>query len=154
MRRYWLLFLVIALAGNAFAAESIKVAAAADLNYAMNELADRFQAATGTKVLLSFGSSGNLFSQIQNGAPFDLFFSADEDYPQEAGSRRFDGCRDSAHLCDWTPGVVGAEYFGARSEQVADEPSGGDFSVSKFRLPIRNTHLMDERRWLRWNTMA
>lgn len=67
----------------AFAVEPITVAAAADLNYALPELAGRFEQATGMKVVISFGASGNLFSQIQNGAPFDLFFSADEDYPKK-----------------------------------------------------------------------
>jgi molybdate transport system substrate-binding protein len=63
-------------------AEEIKVAAAADLNYAMKDLAKRFQQKTGNQVLLSFGSSGNFYSQIQNGAPYDVFFSADIDYPK------------------------------------------------------------------------
>jgi molybdate transport system substrate-binding protein len=108
MSRYFLLFLVLLLAVNGVAAETIKVAAAADLNYAMNELADRFQASIGTKVLLSFGSSGNLLSQIQNGAPFDLFFSADEDYPKKLAAA---GAMDTAtlktyaigHLVLWVP---------------------------------------------------
>jgi molybdate transport system substrate-binding protein len=83
MRKTCLLLLLLATAACGFAAEQVTVAAAADLNYAMNELASRFEATTGTKVTLSFGSSGNLFSQIQSGAPFDLFFSADEDYPKK-----------------------------------------------------------------------
>ena len=59
------------------------VAAAADLNPALNEIAQQFQKKTGVKVKLSFGSSGALTQQIQNGAPFDLFFSADMDYPRQ-----------------------------------------------------------------------
>jgi molybdate transport system substrate-binding protein len=63
--------------------DEITVAAAADLNYALQEIATRFTENTGTQVKLSFGSSGNLYSQIQNGAPFDLFFSADSEYPKK-----------------------------------------------------------------------
>ena len=109
MRRYLLLSL-LALASPGFlqAAESITVAAAADLNFALTEVASRFEAATGTKVALSFGSSGNLYSQIQNGAPFDLFFSADEDYPKKLAAT---GLVDATtirvyaigHLVLWVP---------------------------------------------------
>lgn len=66
-------------AGNS----EISVAAAADLSSALPELAARYQKQTGVVVRLTFGSSGNLTQQIKNGAPFDLFFSADEDYPKQ-----------------------------------------------------------------------
>lgn len=61
----------------------INIAAAADLSSVLPELAATYQKQTGVIVRLSFGSSGNLAQQIKNGAPFDLFFSADEDYPQQ-----------------------------------------------------------------------
>ena len=64
-------------------AQELHVAAAADLNFALPEIAKAFEAQTGTKVLLSFGSSGNLFAQIQSGAPFDVFCSADMEYPRK-----------------------------------------------------------------------
>src|SRR5438045_6265435 len=70
------------------ASAQITVAAAADLNAALTEIAADYEKSGGGAVLLSFGSSGNLFHQIQNGAPFDVFFSADLDYPNrliEAG---------------------------------------------------------------------
>jgi molybdate transport system substrate-binding protein len=59
------------------------VAAAADLSAALKEIGDRYEKKTGVKVKLSFGASGALTQQIQNGAPFDLFFSADMDYPHQ-----------------------------------------------------------------------
>lgn len=55
----------------------ITVAAASDLRPAFEELGRRFTARTGTKVTFSFGSSGLLHQQVVNGAPFDLFASAD-----------------------------------------------------------------------------
>src|SRR6266436_6268417 len=61
----------------------IRVAAAADLQFAMQDVAAQFERQTGTKVDVTYGSSGNFFSQMQNGAPFDLFFSADIDYPRK-----------------------------------------------------------------------
>jgi len=62
---------------------TVTVAAASDLTYAMNEIAANFQKATGCTVRLSLGSSGNFLTQIENGAPFDVFFSADISYPQK-----------------------------------------------------------------------
>ena len=62
---------------------TVTVAAASDLTYAMNEIAANFQKATGCTVRLSMGSSGNFLSQIENGAPFDVFFSADIAYPKK-----------------------------------------------------------------------
>lgn len=56
------------------------VAAASDLQFALPEVAAAFEAETGRSVRLTFGSSGNLARQIRQGAPFQLYLSADEDY--------------------------------------------------------------------------
>jgi molybdate transport system substrate-binding protein len=68
------------------AAATITVAAAADLTFAFKEVVPQFEKASGDTVKLSFGSSGNFFAQIQNGAPYDLFFSADIGYPKKLGA--------------------------------------------------------------------
>ncbi|MFN7148443.1 MAG: molybdate ABC transporter substrate-binding protein [Microthrixaceae bacterium] len=60
--------------------EEITVAAAADLRLAFEELGASFEADTGTKVTFSFGSSGQLKEQVLNGAPFDVFASANVDF--------------------------------------------------------------------------
>src|SRR5262250_702442 len=64
-------------------AQEITVAAAADLQFAMQETTARFQKETGKTVKVINGSSGNFFQQIQNGGPFDMFFSANVDYPKK-----------------------------------------------------------------------
>jgi molybdate transport system substrate-binding protein len=69
-------------------AEEITIAAASDLNFAIKDVIAEYEKATGQHVKLSLGSSGNFYAQIQNGAPFDLYFSADIGYPkklEEAG---------------------------------------------------------------------
>jgi molybdate transport system substrate-binding protein len=66
--------------------KEIRIAAAADLKFAIGELSETFEKQTGIKVDVTYGSSGNFFSQLQNGAPFDLFFSADIAYPIELES--------------------------------------------------------------------
>jgi molybdate transport system substrate-binding protein len=75
--------LMIVACGSARATDEINIAAASDLQFVMKEIAARYETQTGRAVKLSFGSSGNFFAQIQNGAPFDLFFSADADYPRK-----------------------------------------------------------------------
>jgi molybdate transport system substrate-binding protein len=59
------------------------VAAAADLSSALKDVTSSFKKKTGIKIELSFGASGALTQQIHNGAPFDIFFSADMDFPRQ-----------------------------------------------------------------------
>jgi len=81
MRRLLALFFL--LTGIFATAQEIVVAAAADMSAVLPQVAAGYTKKTGQAVKLSFGSSGNLTSQIRNGAPFDVFFSADEQYPQQ-----------------------------------------------------------------------
>jgi molybdate transport system substrate-binding protein len=64
------------------AAQGLAVAAASDLQSVLPAIVAQFERDTGQHVRLTFGSSGNFFTQIQNGAPFDVFLSADIDYPR------------------------------------------------------------------------
>jgi molybdate transport system substrate-binding protein len=64
-------------------AQEIAVAAGADLKFAMTDVAAQYEKQSGNKVNVTYGSSGNFYSQLQNGAPFDLFFSADIDYARK-----------------------------------------------------------------------
>jgi len=61
----------------------VTVAAASDLTYAMKEIAADFEKSAGCSVRVSYGSSGNFETQIENGGPFDVFFSADIEYPKK-----------------------------------------------------------------------
>jgi molybdate transport system substrate-binding protein len=101
------LFAVL-LAGSYARAQAVKVAAAADLKFAMEELAEQFEKDTGAKLDITYGSSGNFMTQIQNGAPFDLFFSADSEYPKklEAAGLVESGTPHEyaiGHIVIWTP---------------------------------------------------
>jgi molybdate transport system substrate-binding protein len=64
-------------------AEQINVAAASDLNFAIKEIIQEFERDTGHRVGLALGSSGSFYAQIVNGAPFDVFLSADLNYPKQ-----------------------------------------------------------------------
>jgi molybdate transport system substrate-binding protein len=70
--------LALGVARAAHAENPPVVAAAADLKFALEEVAAKFKADTAQEVKLSFGSSGNFVRQLQQGAPFEMFLSADE----------------------------------------------------------------------------
>ena len=91
---------------------TLTVAAAADLSEVMNTIAADFQGKTGCVVRLSTGSSGNFLSQIENGAPFDLFFSADFAYPKKLES---EGLAGSTYLY-----AVGKIVLWARNDSRLD----------------------------------
>jgi molybdate transport system substrate-binding protein len=82
-RRRFTLWLAASIAVAAFGTPSFAqpqatVAAASDLKFALEEVSARFEHDTGQKIRLVFGSSGNFYSQIVQGAPFHVFMSADE----------------------------------------------------------------------------
>ncbi len=101
----------------AASAAELKVAAAADLTFAFKDVAARFQSQTGNHLKLTFGSSGNFFAQVQNGAPFDLFFSADVDYPKRL---------EAAGLAE--PGTI---YEYASGKLVLWVPNGSKIDLSR-----------------------
>ena len=76
-----LVFFTLVLAACA-PAQELKVAAAADLDVAMKKVAAAFQQQTGIQLKITYGSSGHFFAEIRNGAPFDVFLSADRSYPE------------------------------------------------------------------------
>ena len=71
---------LIAVVPPVCAGEVARIAAAADLQFALTEIAASYQQETGVQLKFSFGSSGNFTRQIEQGAPFDLFLCADENY--------------------------------------------------------------------------
>jgi len=77
---YFFLFTLIWLAPTIRAAE-ISVAVAANFTKPMREIAQAFEKASGHTLKMSFGASGKFYAQIHNGAPFEVFFSADQEKP-------------------------------------------------------------------------
>ena len=86
-----------------FAQQQLIIAAAADLQPVMKEITARFEKQTGTQVKLVFGSSGNFFAQLQNGAPFDLFLSADVEYPRKLEAA---GLAEPGSLYEYATGKI------------------------------------------------
>ena len=85
MKLLRLLFIICSLlAATTAHAEKITIAAAADLKFAMDEIVSGFKSSyPGNEVEVIYGSSGKFYTQIMQGAPYDLFFSADISYPRE-----------------------------------------------------------------------
>ncbi|WP_374468708.1 molybdate ABC transporter substrate-binding protein [Phenylobacterium sp.] len=106
------LALTLAAAGAASAGET-QVAVAANFTEPARVIAERFRARTGHTAALSFGSSGQFYAQIVNGAPFEVFLSADVDRPQKAEAEgltvagtRFTYASGRLVLYSRTPGLV------------------------------------------------
>ena len=107
------------------------MAAAADLQPVMPVLSQAYEHATGVKLVVSFGSSSTLATQILDGAPMDIFLGADFTYPEKivaAGSGRWDCSRC---VCEGDAGAVGAEGFGSAAVEHRDadrsaSEDGGD----------------------------
>jgi molybdate transport system substrate-binding protein len=74
--------LLLALSGTAFAGQT-NVAVAANFTEAAKEIAAAFKTRTGHDAVLSFGSSGQLYTQITQDAPFQIMLSADAERPQK-----------------------------------------------------------------------
>lgn len=84
MLRRLILALALVLLATPALAGTTRVAVAANFTEPAKAIAERFKARTGHTATLSFGSSGQFFTQIANGAPFEVFLSADVERPQKA----------------------------------------------------------------------
>lgn len=128
------LLLPLALAGAARAAE-VQVAVAANFMVPMQKIAAAFERETGHKAVLSFGSTGRIYAQVRNGAPFDVLVSADDETPLrlEQEGRTVPGTRFTyavGRLVLWSamPGVVDDQ--GA----VLRRPGDGKIAIADPRL--------------------
>lgn len=93
-------------------AKTLLVAAASDLVYCIDELSAAFgKQAPGAEVKVSTGASGNFFAQIKRGAPFDVFMSADMDYPRQLAQ---EGAADPASLQPYAIGRLAVWTLDAR----------------------------------------
>jgi molybdate transport system substrate-binding protein len=120
--------LLVLFATPALAAET-KVAVAANFTEPAKQIAARFKARTGHNATLSFGSSGQFYTQIANGAPYEVFLSADRERPEKAEAEglavagsRFTYAIGRLVLFSKTPALVdgkGAVLASGRFEKVA-----------------------------------
>lgn len=100
------------LSGLAAAAE-VQVAVAANFTAPMKRIAEEFEKETGHKAVMSYGATGKFYAQITNGAPFDVFLSADDETPAKlekegaaVGATRFTYATGRLVLWSAKPGLV------------------------------------------------
>lgn len=86
---YHILFIIVLLSYSSVRAENTTVAVASNFSTPMKAIIDVFQYKTGHSVDVIIGSSGKIYSQIINGAPFDVFLSADSHKPEKLESAGF-----------------------------------------------------------------
>lgn len=79
----WCMSVLVSIAATPAFAEQMLVAVAANFIPPFREIAVEFEKSTGHQLQVSGGSSGNFYTQIKNGAPFDVFFSADNERPKK-----------------------------------------------------------------------
>lgn len=112
---------------------TLRIAAASDLRFALDEILTSFRAANPTlKVEATYGSSGNFFAQIREGAPFDVFLSADSEYARRLVG---EGLAEAPF-----PYAVGRLALVVRKESGLDPKSLGDLLKSPAirRVAIAN----------------
>jgi molybdate transport system substrate-binding protein len=86
--RIFCISLLVLTANFCFSQGKILIAAASDLKFAMDSLITFYEKNNPGKIEITYGSSGKLTEQIVNGAPFDIFFSADISYPEQLKSKQ------------------------------------------------------------------
>jgi molybdate transport system substrate-binding protein len=112
----------------------VRLAAAADLRFALNELIRRFEERNRIGVTASYGSSGTLYAQLLNEAPFDIFLSADIEYPRRLAARNLT-LPDSeftyaiGRLVAWVPSSSTLDV-GRRGLEVVADPSVAHVAIA------------------------
>jgi molybdate transport system substrate-binding protein len=111
------------------ASKPVAIAAASDLQFALPEISAAYTHKTGNTVVVTYGSSGNLSSQIANGAPFDVLLSADASYPRQLIAS---GNANSSSLTFYARGSL-AVWFGPGVDLGNVPPSIQALETSSIR---------------------
>ncbi len=157
MRVALLIVMLLLLPPDLRAAEPVRVAVAANFRSTLEQINARFEAETGQPILLSSASTGVLYNQILHGAPFDLFFAADQATPErlatEVGGSTFcyaigqlvmvGGGRDLALLADPRLSLAIANPatapYGAAAMDVLARP---EFAAAGERKLVRGNNVL------------
>ena len=115
-----LLLITLGLTSPTALSETVTVAVAANFTDTTRTLAERFESSTGHRVVASYGSTGKLYAQIVNGAPYDVFMAADAQRPER--------------LENEGAGVAGTRFTYARGQLVLWSPEPDAFESPQTYL--------------------
>lgn len=114
------MLLALLAAAHAIAPQPLRIAAAANLSGALEEVVSAWSASCdGCKAQITYGASGTLAAQIENGAPFDLYLAADARYPQKVAEAGY---------------AEGAPFIYARGKLALWVPSGSKLPIEQLGL--------------------
>ena len=134
-------------------ARDVPVAVAANFTEPAKEIAAAFKAATGDTAVLSFGASGQFYTQISHGAPYEVFLSADSDRPKKAeadglavSGTRFTYAVGKLVLFSKTPGLVdgaGAVLASGRFQKLSiADPAAAPYGAAAIQT-LQHLHIYD-----------
>ncbi len=114
-----------------------KIAAAASLTFVLEEIVEQFESETGNKIKISFASSGTLTRQIEKGAPFELFLSADETYVDRLINQNFTQGKSNVyalgHLVIFQPGTDHSQQL--NQDLLSLDSALGNNLITHFSIP-------------------
>ncbi len=119
--------LMLGLSVSLVQAGEVRIAVAANFTAAMKEIADDFEEASGYRTVISFGSTGKLYAQIENGAPFEVFLAADQRRPELLERKGTAGAR-------FTYAVGKLVLWSSDAEQVLNEQVLHEGEFEKFAI--------------------
>jgi molybdate transport system substrate-binding protein len=131
--RSWILSLLL-LASASLQADTLRIAVASNFAHTLEAISQQFEEEHDVDVQISSASSGKLSAQIQHGAPFDLFFSADSAQPQYLIER---GLAESNSRFTYAIGVLVVWAPGSNAESVEQQLRQGSFAI----LAIANSRV-------------
>jgi molybdate transport system substrate-binding protein len=127
-----LLHTLLLLPGLAVSAEPLTIAVASNFVSTAEELVDQFMESTGHEVRISPGSTGKLYAQISNGAPYDIFLSADAERPAllEAKGLGIAGTRETYAIGSLVLWSVDSQFSGSECRSFLRNPGSGHLAIA------------------------
>jgi molybdate transport system substrate-binding protein len=153
-KRFFLIISFSVIAISNLLAQTITIAAAADLRFVLDEVTNEFKKSNpDIKVEIIYGSSGNLYQQIVNQAPFNIFFSADISYPEKLDSLNLAWSKPKlyaiGHLVMWS-----ARCDVSKGIELLNSPDVKKIAIANPRVAPYGKRAMECLKYYRMDTQV